>query len=75
MRKGIALIFANQRLVFNAVTLALFGDVGEHPGKSSLFFLILSLINHPGSPLRSEGAIEEAEQPSFGVVRCMFDGP
>ncbi len=49
------------------------GDVGESPGKSSLFFLTTSLdlgIGLPGDKVK-----RLAEQYLFCTVRCALDDP
>ena len=49
------------------------GDVGESPGKSSLFFLTTSYDLGIGLP--GEKVIWLAEQCLFCTVRCALDGP
>jgi hypothetical protein len=49
------------------------GDVGESPGKSSLFFLTASYDLGIGLP--GEKVIWLAEQCFFCTVRCALDDP
>ena len=51
------------------------GDVGESPGKSSLFLLTAFILSDHGSGLSGDMVVMLAEHPAFWGVRSAFDDP